>query len=239
MAIQQRTARLELCDVGCRYGTTDALRAITAVLRPGVTCVVGANGSGKSTLLDIVAGYRAPSAGTVEGSGFDPSDTIREVGYLPQTFGFSRGMTILETVLLSLWLRGFSHGESTRRSRDALAAVGLMDESGKRIGRASGGMVRRTGFAVAIAHDPTLLVLDEPTTGVDAAQRRAMREIISAQSSQRIVMMSSHIAEDIAVLAETMLILKDGRQVFLGTPDEALASGGVPDLESAIIALSA
>ncbi len=233
------TQVLRLRDLTHRYGAFTALDGVTLDLPPGITCVAGANGSGKSTLLDVVAGHRAPSSGAVAGLGFDVADSSRTVGYLPQAFSFARSTTLLDTVLLSLWLRGFGYEDAMRRALAALAAVGLSEDADKRAGQASGGMLRRTGFAVAIAHDPLLLILDEPTTGVDAAQRRAMREIIATQAGRRIVLMSSHIAEDIDMLADQLVVLARGRVTYVGAPAGAVAASQTDSLEAAIIALSA
>lgn len=199
--------------VSHRYSGRLALDGVVLEIPAGITAVVGANGSGKSTLFQILTGLRRASSRPVETT-LAPS----QAGFLPQVFAYPKQLRVADFVAYAKWLRKGPGSVS-----GAIEAVGLGDESGKRLGELSGGMLRRAGLAAVLVCEPDLLVLDEPTTGVDPVQRRAIRELIAREGERRSVLLSSHIAEDVEVLAGHVVVLARGSVAFQGTPARLLA----------------
>ncbi|MEV6638026.1 ATP-binding cassette domain-containing protein [Actinoplanes sp. NPDC051470] len=212
------------------FGRTTALDDVTLDAGPGVTGLLGPNGAGKTTLLRVIATVLAPDRGAVTLMGRDPArpsdrTRIRErLGYLPQDAGFHRGFTVFEfidyvAILKEMTDRRPRHDEVRR----VIALTGLAAVSAKRIRALSGGMRRRVGLAQALLGDPDLLVLDEPTVGLDPEQRLRFREMISQAGEGRTVVMSSHQTEDITALCATIAVIHQGRARFTGTPAELTA----------------
>lgn len=215
-----------------RYGRSVALSDVCFVAEQGITGLVGTNGAGKSTLLELAAGFTQPSGGHVVLTG---GDARPRVGYLPQAFTYPRSATIEAFVEYAAWLRGFRPVQEV--TAEALHASNLWGLRRQRLGASSGGVVRRAGFAVAILGRPELLLLDEPTTGVDPEHRNALREVITQQASS-IVLLSSHLSEDIERLCAQVLVLVDGVLAFSGTPAEARSAAGGATFEAASVMLS-
>ena len=188
----------------------------------GVTALVGRNGAGKSTFMRVVLGLMPLRSGHIELLGRNPGDRRerewlhRQVGYLPQDFGFIPSFTVAEYVEYSAWLKEVPKPARRQAVADALAHVGLADEHSKKMGRLSGGMRRRAGIAAASVHDPSFLVLDEPTTGLDPEQRVRFRELVRSIAKDRSVLLSSHLVEDVRALAEVILVLDGGELRFIG-----------------------
>jgi ABC-2 type transport system ATP-binding protein len=217
---------VELRGVTRTYGRKEVVRGVDLRLRPGVTGLLGPNGAGKTTLLRMLATVLAPTQGTVELLGGDTTDAEarvairRRLGYLPQELGLHGGFTAFEMVdyiaiLKELTDRRERHDEVRR----VLALVGLEDEAGTRIRRLSGGMRRRVGLAQALLGDPELLLLDEPTVGLDPEQRLRFRELVSGFGHDRTVVLSTHQTEDVAALCGDVVVVVDGSVRFHGTPD--------------------
>jgi ABC-2 type transport system ATP-binding protein len=212
------------------FGRTRALDSVDLEAGPGVTGLLGPNGAGKTTLLRMIATVLAPDRGTVTLLGGDPSrpedrTRIRErLGYLPQDAGFHRGFTVFEFIdyvaILKMMTDRRARHDDVRR---VIALTGLASVSAKRIRALSGGMRRRVGLAQALLGDPDLLVLDEPTVGLDPEQRLRFREMISQAGEGRTVVMSSHQTEDIAALCARIAVIHQGRTRFTGTPTELTA----------------
>jgi ABC-2 type transport system ATP-binding protein len=223
--------------VSKKFGSTVALADVTLEVGQGVLGLAGVNGSGKTTLLQVLAGNTKPTTGIVgvdDGSAGLLPMRKRRLGVLPQSFTFPAGLVITDFVAYSAWLKG--HGKkASDLARGALDRVGLSPDAKTPLGRASGGMVRRAGFAAAIVDDPHVLLLDEPTTGVDPEQRQTMRRLIAENSATRITVMSSHVCEDIESLCEKFVILDAGAVAFSGTPSEAKARVSAGSLEDAIV----
>jgi ABC-2 type transport system ATP-binding protein len=209
------------------FGRTRALDGVDLEAGRGVTGLLGPNGAGKTTLLRTIATVLAPDRGTVTLLGRDPARAedrtrIRErLGYLPQDAGFHRGFTVFEfidyvAILKEMTDRRTRHDEVRR----VIALTGLSPVSAKRIRALSGGMRRRVGLAQAMLGDPDLLVLDEPTVGLDPEQRLRFREMISHAGEGRTVVMSSHQTEDVAALCNRIAVVHHGRTRFAGTPTE-------------------
>jgi ABC-2 type transport system ATP-binding protein len=212
-------------------GVTKTFRRSTAVAGadftagPGVTGVLGPNGAGKTTLLRMMATVLAPDRGRLRLLGQDPATPSgrlairRRLGYLPQEPGFHRGMTVFEFVdyvaILKEWVDRRARHDEVRRVLDL---VGLTTVSGKRIRAVSGGMRRRVGLAQALLGDPDLVILDEPTAGLDPEVRLRFREIVSRLGDGRTVVLSTHQTEDVAAICQRVVVLHDGRSLFAGTP---------------------
>jgi ABC-2 type transport system ATP-binding protein len=227
---------IDLAGVRRRFGGTVALDGVSLQAARGVTGLLGPNGAGKTTLLRVLATVLAPDAGDVRLLGLDPrrdDERValrRRLGYLPQEPGFHRRFTAFEfvdyvAILKELTDRRARHDEVRR----VLAAVDLQDVANRRIRALSGGMRRRVGLAQALLGDPDLLVLDEPTAGLDPEQRLRFRELVSAVAEHRTVVVSTHQTEDVAALCSRVVVLHGGQVRFAGAPGELadLARGRV------------
>ena len=211
------------------FGRTRALESVDFEADRGVTGLLGPNGAGKTTLLRMIATVLAPDEGRLWLLGHDPArarertEIRHRLGYLPQEAGFHRGFTVFEfvdyvAILKSMTDRRSRHDEVRR----VLALTGLKSVSGKRIRALSGGMRRRVGLAQALLGDPELLVLDEPTAGLDPEQRLRFREMVSQAGEGRTVVLSSHQTEDVAALCTRIAVIHQGRTRFVGAPAELI-----------------
>jgi len=214
--------------VGKRYGRDRwALREVSLRLGPGVLGLVGPNGAGKTTLLRILATLLAPSAGSVSWDGQDivrrPGALRPALGYLPQDFGVYPQLTAREFLHYIGALKGLAGATLRRRVEATLETVRLGAEADRRLRGFSGGMVRRVGIAQALLSEPRLLVLDEPTVGLDPAERVRFRETLATLSGERLVILSTHIIADVEAAATDLALLQRGRLVWTGTPTGLLA----------------
>jgi ABC-2 type transport system ATP-binding protein len=221
------SAAVSVRDLRHRFGRTSALDGVSLSAGVGVTGLLGPNGAGKTTLLRVLATVLAPQEGTVRLLGRDPSDDgqrreiRRRLGYLPQDAGMARSFTAFElvdyvAVLKEMTDRRTRHDEVRR----VLALVDLADVSGKKVRALSGGMKRRLGLAQALLGDPDLLVLDEPTVGLDPEQRLRFRDLVSRAGEGRAVVLSTHQVEDVAALCEQVVVVDRGRALFAGSVQE-------------------
>ena len=218
------TPTVDLADVVHRYGSTTALDRVTLRLETGVTGLLGPNGAGKSTLMRVLATVINPDGGTVRLLGRDTADADqrtqvrRQLGYLPQELGFPRGFTAFGFVDYLALLKEFDD-RPTRQAevRRALDLVGLRDVATTRVRRLSGGMRRRLGLAQALLGDPRLLVLDEPSTGLDPEQRAVLRTLLSRAAGHATVVVSTHQTEDVAALCDRVVVFDSGRVAFDGS----------------------
>lgn len=211
--------------------TTRALDGVSLSAEPGITGLLGPNGAGKTTLLRILATVLAADAGTVRLLGLDPTRgrdrqaIRRHLGYLPQEPGFHRSFTAFEfvdyvAILKEMTDRHVRHREVAR----VLELVGLERQTRKRIRALSGGMRRRVALAQALLGSPELLLLDEPTAGLDPELRLRFRETVSAIGEDRVVILSTHQTEDVAALCRRVVVINRGRVLFSGTPRELAAT---------------
>jgi ABC-2 type transport system ATP-binding protein len=228
--------RVRVQDVAMRFGRTTALDGVGLELGPGVTGLLGPNGAGKTTLLRVLATATVPDRGRLEVLGHDPRTAAgrlairRQLGYLPQEPGFHPRFTAFEfvdyvAILKELADRRTRHDEVRR----VLGLVGLGAERGKRIKALSGGMRRRVALAAALLGGPELLVLDEPTAGLDPEQRLRFRELVAGLGERRVVVLSTHQTEDVASLCPQVIVLHHGQVRFAGPPADlaGLARGHV------------
>ncbi|MEU1517892.1 ABC transporter ATP-binding protein [Streptomyces sp. NPDC005811] len=213
-----------------RFGGTRALDGVSLRLTRGVTGLLGPNGAGKTTLLRVLATAVPADEGRFTALGHDPRTSAgrlalrRELGYLPQTPGFHPDFTAFEFVDYVAILKELTERAARHREvRRVLDAVDLSDVRGKRLKRLSGGMRQRVALAAALVGDPGLLVLDEPTVGLDPEQRMRFRDLIAQAGESRTVLLSTHQTEDVAMLCHRVVVLAGGRVRFEGTPAELTA----------------
>jgi len=230
------TSTVVVDEVTRSFGRTRALDGVGFTAGQGVTGLLGPNGAGKTTLLRMMATVLAPGGGRLTLLGLDPAraeDRLairRRLGYLPQEPGFYRHFTAFEFVDYIAILKEMTDRRSRHDEvRRVLALAGLAEESGRKIRALSGGMRRRVGLAQALLGDPDLVILDEPTAGLDPEQRWRFRELISTIGEDRTVLMSTHQTEDVGALCTQVVVMDNGRTCFDGTPRELreLATGRV------------
>lgn len=209
-----------------QYGAKIAVDRISLTLTPGVTGLLGANGAGKTTLMRMLCGILKPTSGTVSFDGVDVSAEAyrRALGYLPQDFGYYPNFTGLDFLLYLSALKGLDRRGAEARSRELLELVGLSEAARKKIKTYSGGMKQRLGIAQALLNRPKLLILDEPTAGVDPRERIRIRSIIAELARDKIVLLATHVVTDVECIANEVLLMNKGRLVLSGTPEELIAS---------------
>lgn len=201
------------------YTDKMALDHITCSLTPGITGLLGANGAGKSTLMRMICGVMKPTSGSITLDQYDVTQKEYRnlVGYLPQDFGYYPEFTGREFLLYVAALKGLDKKTATVRSAQLLEQVNLEEVAKKKIKTYSGGMKRRLGIAQTLINSPKLIVLDEPTAGLDPKERVRFRHIFEQLGKESIVLLSTHIVSDIEKCADRILIIKDGKKVFDGT----------------------
>ncbi|GII00254.1 ATP-binding cassette domain-containing protein [Planobispora takensis] len=227
---------VEVRALAKRYGRTTVLDRVDLDLGPGVTGLLGPNGAGKTTLLRCLATTLAPDDGGIRALGLDPARREqrtalrRRLGYLPQDPGFYPHFTVFELADYVAILKELTdRAERHREVRRVLAEVDLADRARTRVRKLSGGMKQRLALAQALLADPDLLILDEPTVGLDPEQRMRFRALVSRLGESRTVLLSTHQTEDVAALCERVVVMNGGRVVFEGTPGElaGVAAGQV------------
>lgn len=209
------------------FGAKIAVDRVSAKLRPGVHGLLGANGAGKTTLMRMACGVLRPTSGEVlfDGAPIERmgGDYRALLGYLPQDFGYYPEFTALDFMEYMAALKGLGRREARERSLDLLSAVGLAGEERRRIRTFSGGMKQRLGIAQAVLNDPAVLVLDEPTAGLDPKERVRFRNLIAGFARDKVVLLSTHIVSDVESIADRILVMKAGAIAMEGTPAELLA----------------
>jgi ABC-2 type transport system ATP-binding protein len=212
-----------------RYsGGVQALTNVSITLGPGVLGLLGPNGAGKSTLMRILATIAQPTSGKIlwnNGEVARNPDALRNVlGYLPQDFGVYPNLSALEFLEYLAAVKGIEAAAARRRITELLELVNLTDAAKRPLGGYSGGMRQRVGIAQALLNDPHLLIVDEPTAGLDPEERVRFRNLLSELSGERIVILSTHIVSDVEAVATNIAILAHGRLLAHGLPESILAS---------------
>lgn len=219
-----------------RYRSTAVLDGVELSAGPGVTGLLGPNGAGKTTLLRVLATVLRPDGGTVRAFGLDADDSYqrreirRRLGYQPQEPGFFQGFTVSAFLdYVAILKEQIERDDRRREVRRVIELVDLGSVAGRKIRKLSGGMRRRVALASALLARPQLLILDEPTAGLDPEQRLRFREIVSAVADEHTVLLSTHQTDDVAAVCDRVVVLHEGRVRFDGRPAELgdLAAGRV------------
>ncbi len=223
--------RIRLHDVSVRRGGSLAVRGVSLELTAGVVVVAGPNGSGKSTLLRAIATLLPCAGGTIEVMGSDVAtrhgraQARRNLGFLPQEPAFLGQFLVSEALEYAAWLHGVARSGRKESVRQALEELDLLDVAGTRLSDLSGGVRQRAYIGQILTHRPPVLLLDEPTVGVDAEHRVELRRLVARLATDRLVVLSTHLTEDIEFLAHEVVVLGRGEVVFRGPPT-ALAELG-------------
>ena len=215
---------MELCidRLTKQYENKIAVDRVSLQLTNGVYGLLGANGAGKTTFMRMLCGILKPTSGTVTFDGMDVSseEYRAELGYLPQDFGYYPDFNGMDFLLYMASLKGLTKTEAKRKSKKLLELVSLSDVAKKKIATYSGGMKQRLGIAQALLNDPKIIILDEPTAGLDPKERVRFRNLIKELGTESIVLLSTNIVSDIEHIADTVLMMKAGQIVFNGSADE-------------------
>jgi ABC-type multidrug transport system ATPase subunit len=222
---------VEITDVTRRFGRTQAVAGVSLETDAGVFGLLGPNGAGKTTLLRMMATVIPPSSGRVRLLGCDPGgygprrEIRRRLGYLPQNLGYFPGFTVTEFVEYFALLKEVPPRLVPQAVSAAIERVDLGAKARAKLRTLSGGMLRRAGVAQAIVNEPGLLLLDEPTAGLDPEQRVAFRALLRDLGSRATVVVSTHLVEDVGAACGEVALMNAGTIVFHGTPDELAARG--------------
>ena len=215
---------MELCidRLTKQYENKIAVDRVSLQLTNGVYGLLGANGAGKTTFMRMLCGILKPTSGTVTFDGMDVSseEYRAELGYLPQDFGYYPDFNGMDFLLYMASLKGLTKTEAKRKSKKLLELVSLSDVAKKKIATYSGGMKQRLGIAQALLNDPKIIILDEPTAGLDPKELVRFFNLIKELGTESIVLLSTHIVSDIEHIADTVLMMKAGQIVFNGSADE-------------------
>jgi ABC-2 type transport system ATP-binding protein len=219
--------QLEISHLSKAYrGGVAALKDFSLQLRPGVLGLLGPNGAGKSTLMNVLATITRPTSGSVRWNGVEIAqnpDTLRNVlGYLPQDFGVYPNLNAVEFLEYLAAVKGLGRAASRKRIDELLQLVNLTEARKRPLREFSGGMRQRVGIAQALLNDPQLLIVDEPTAGLDPEERVRFRNLLSELSGERIVILSTHIVSDVEATATEIALIAKGTLVVHATPEELL-----------------
>jgi ABC-2 type transport system ATP-binding protein len=226
---------VEITSLTRRYGRTTAVAGVDLQAGHGVLGLLGPNGAGKTTLLRMMATLISPTEGTIRLLGRDPGQygPRRRLGYLPQSLGYYPGFTVVEFVEYFALLKEMPAARVPAAVAAAVEQVDLGSRAKAKLRTLSGGMLRRVGIAQAIVNDPELLLLDEPTAGLDPEQRVQFRGLLRDIGQRATVVVSTHLVEDVGAACAEVALMDQGRVVFRGTPGELTARGESHDIGDA------
>lgn len=220
--------KLEMNNLTKEFGDFTAVNHMNLTMTNGVYGLLGVNGAGKTTLMRMICTLLPPTSGSITCNGKDilkmGGDYRKLLGYLPQDFGFFPEFSVRDYLLYVAALKGLRPAVAKKRVKELIGKVGLTKAANKKMKKLSGGMVRRAGIAQAMLNDPQILILDEPTAGLDPTERIRFRNLISELSEDRLVLLSTHIVSDIEYIANEIWLMKDGELVHQGTADDLIAS---------------
>jgi ABC-2 type transport system ATP-binding protein len=219
---------LELIDLTKSFGSFTAVDHMNLTMTNGVYGLLGVNGAGKTTLMRMLCTLLRPTSGSISCNGKDifkmDGEYRKLLGYLPQDFGFYPEFTVQDYLLYIAAIKGIRPAPARKKVRELIPQVGLSKAAGKKMKKLSGGMKRRAGIAQAMLNNPKILVLDEPTAGLDPNERIRFRNLISELSEERLVLLSTHIVSDIEYIANKIWLMKDGTLVQEGTAQQVIDS---------------
>jgi ABC-2 type transport system ATP-binding protein len=222
---------VEIEDVTRRFSRAQAVAGVSLQTGAGVFGLLGPNGAGKTTLLRMLATVIPPTSGRIQLLGRDPGgygprrEIRRRLGYLPQNLGYYPGFTVAEFVEYFALLKEMPPNQIPKAVATAIERVDLGGRARAKLRTLSGGMLRRAGIAQAIVNEPELLLLDEPTAGLDPEQRVAFRGLLRELGGRATVIVSTHLVEDVGAACSEVALMDAGRIVFQGSPEELIACG--------------
>lgn len=219
--------RLTLERLSKQFKNRIAVENVNAELTEGIYGFLGANGAGKTTLMQMICGIVAPTSGEVKLNGKNVTEMGEQfrdlLGYLPQEFGYAPGFTAEDFLLYIASVKGLDPRYARRRTRELMKLVSLEGDMKRKIRTFSGGMKRRLGIAQALLNDPKILIMDEPTAGLDPKERAYFRNVISEMAQDKIIIISTHIVSDIEYISDQVILMKKGRFILQGTTEELTA----------------
>ncbi len=217
---------LRIEDLTKDFQGIKAVNQVTCTMEKGVYGLLGVNGAGKTTLMRMLCTLLRPTKGRIYYNGADifemGAEYRRVLGYLPQEFGYYPDFTVKDYLLYIASIKGVSRAAASRKVMMMLDKVGLSKMKNRKMKKLSGGMKRRVGIAQAMLNDPEILILDEPTAGLDPSERIRFRNLISELASERLVILSTHIVSDIEYIANQILLMKEGEILHCGTLEEII-----------------
>lgn len=219
---------LEMNNLTKKFGDFTAVKQLNLSMTRGVYGLLGKNGAGKTTFMRMLCTLLTPTEGNILCDGRDifkmEGEYRKLLGYLPQNFGFYPEFTVRDYLLYIASIKGLPPAVAKKRTKELLAAVGLEKYAGRKMKKLSGGMKRRAGIAQAMMNHPKILILDEPTAGLDPNERIRFRNLISEFSEDRLVLLSTHIVSDVEYIANDIWLMNEGEIVRQGTPKQITES---------------
>ena len=213
---------LVIDQISKRYGSVHALESVSLTIHPGIFGLLGPNGAGKATLMKILVTLLSPDSGSIQYGNITwgkRSEPVKKLlGYLPQHFGFYSHLTAREALSYVALMKGIEKADIPREVNRVLAQTNMVDHGEKQVGKLSGGMLRRLGIAQAIIASPPLLVIDEPTAGLDPEERIRFRNVLLEMGSNHIVLLSTHIVQDVEAICNQVAVIRSGRVLTCDTP---------------------
>lgn len=219
---------LELKNVSKEFFGVHAVNHVSFSMKKGVYGLLGVNGAGKTTLMRMLCTLIRPTGGEILWDGKNilelGADYRNILGYLPQDFGYYPDLSIDDYMMYIASIKGIRQGAARKRTKQLLHQVGLAKYEKRKMKTLSGGMARRVGIAQAMLNNPKILVLDEPTAGLDPNERIRFRNLISELSEDRLVLLSTHIVSDVEFIANQIILMKNGRFFYAGTTEDLVSS---------------
>lgn len=219
---------LELKNVSKEFSGVHAVNQVSFSMKKGVYGLLGVNGAGKTTLMRMLCTLIRPTGGEILWNGKNilglGADYRNILGYLPQDFGYYPDLSIYDYMMYIASIKGIRQGAARKRTKQLLGRVGLEKYEKRKMKTLSGGMARRVGIAQAMLNNPQILVLDEPTAGLDPSERIRFRNLISELSEDRLVLLSTHIVSDVEFIANQIMLMKNGRFFYAGTTEDLVSS---------------
>lgn len=219
---------LEIKNVSKEFSSVHAVNCVSFLMEKGVYGLLGVNGAGKTTLMRMLCTLMRPTTGEILWDGeniFKLGEAYRNVlGYLPQDFGYYPDLSIYDYMMYIASIKGIRQRTARKRTKQLLGQVGLAKYEKRKMKNLSGGMLRRAGIAQAMLNNPKVLVLDEPTAGLDPNERIRFRNLISELSEDRLVLLSTHIVSDVEFISNQIMLMKNGRFFYTGTTEDLISS---------------